>query len=210
MLRGRRSYTETVRSYMKTAFVFPGQGSQYVGMGKSLAEKFAAARAIFDQADQALGFSLTQLCFEGPAETLQLTENMQPALLTVSVAAWRVLEEQNVQPGLCRRPQPGRIQRAGGRGIAGFRRRGAPGAQARPIYAGGGAGGRGRDGGVVEAACRKARLRILAEASQGEVVTAANYNSPDQVVIAGHAGRRQASGGIGQSGRRPASASCCR
>ncbi len=83
---------------MKTAFVFPGQGSQYVGMGKSLAEKFSAARAIFDQADQALGFSLTQLCFDGPAETLQLTENMQPALLTVSVAAWRVLDEQNVHP----------------------------------------------------------------------------------------------------------------
>ena len=73
---------------METAFVFPGQGSQYVGMGKSLAEKFAAARAVFDQADQALGFPLSQLCFEGPAETLQLTENMQPALLTVSMAAY--------------------------------------------------------------------------------------------------------------------------
>ena len=94
----RRRYTENVCFLMKTAFVFPGQGSQYVGMGKSLAEKFAAARAIFDQADQALGFSLTQLCFEGPAETLQLTENMQPALLTVSVAAWQVLDEQNVRP----------------------------------------------------------------------------------------------------------------
>ena len=83
---------------MNTAFVFPGQGSQYVGMGRSLAEEFSSARVIFDQADQALGFSLTQLCFEGPAELLQLTENMQPALLTVSVAAWRVLEDQNVQP----------------------------------------------------------------------------------------------------------------
>src|ERR1700679_434960 len=83
---------------MKTAFVFPGQGSQYVGMGKSLAEKFAAARAIFDQADRALEFSLSQLCFEGPAETLQLTENMQPALLTVSVAAWQVLDEYHVHP----------------------------------------------------------------------------------------------------------------
>src|SRR5271163_2108286 len=82
---------------MKTAFVFPGQGSQYVGMGKSLAETFTAARDIFDQADQALGFSLTQLCFEGPAEILQLTENMQPALLTVSVAAWQSLEGQNIR-----------------------------------------------------------------------------------------------------------------
>src|SRR5271169_2514794 len=82
---------------MKTAFVFPGQGSQYVGMGKSLADRFSAARTIFEQADQALGFSLTQLCFEGPAETLQLTENMQPALLTVSVAAWQALDAQGVR-----------------------------------------------------------------------------------------------------------------
>ena len=77
---------------MKLAFIFPGQGSQYVGMGKSLVEQFAVARETFDQADRALGFSLTQLCFEGPAETLQLTENTQPALLTVSIAASRVLE----------------------------------------------------------------------------------------------------------------------
>ena len=104
--KGSKKIIEAVTGYtensvllfsMKTAFVFPGQGSQYVGMGKSLAEKFSAARAIFDQADQALGFSLTQLCFEGPAETLQLTENMQPALLTVSVAAWQALDEQGVQ-----------------------------------------------------------------------------------------------------------------
>src|SRR5579859_6775949 len=83
---------------MKTAFVFPGQGSQYIGMGKSLAEEFTVARTIFDEADRALGFSLSRLCFEGPSEALQLTENMQPALLTVSVAAWKVLDSQNVEP----------------------------------------------------------------------------------------------------------------
>ena len=83
---------------MKTAFIFPGQGSQYVGMGKTLAENFPVARSIFDTADDALGFSLTRICFEGPAEVLQLTENMQPALLTMSVAAFRVLEQQGVKP----------------------------------------------------------------------------------------------------------------
>src|SRR3984957_9328317 len=97
-LPARSSYTENVRFVMMTAFVFPGQGSQYVGMGKSLADNFDSARAIFDTADQALGFSLSKLCWEGPAETLQLTENMQPALVTVSVAAAQVLLEQNVRP----------------------------------------------------------------------------------------------------------------
>src|ERR1700694_5916646 len=95
----RRSYTETVRfPYMKTAFIFPGQGSQYVGMGKSLIESFSAVSRIFDEADHVLGFSLTQLCLEGPADVLQLTENLQPALLTVSVAAFRVLAEQGLKP----------------------------------------------------------------------------------------------------------------
>lgn len=79
---------------MKLAFTFPGQGSQYVGMGQSLAAGFAEARETFEQADRELGFSLTQLCFEGPAEMLQLTENQQPALVAVSIAAFRVLEAQ--------------------------------------------------------------------------------------------------------------------
>src|SRR6202521_20153 len=83
---------------MKTAFICPGQGSQYVGMGKSLIERFSVARQIFDEADRMLGFSLTQLCLEGPADVLQLTENQQPALLTVSIAAFRVLAEQGLKP----------------------------------------------------------------------------------------------------------------
>src|SRR3954454_6391829 len=76
---------------MKTAFLFPGQGSQFAGMGKSLAANFDAARECFEQADDALGFSLSKLCFEGPDEDLKLTENTQPALLAVSIAAWAVL-----------------------------------------------------------------------------------------------------------------------
>src|SRR5207237_7529916 len=83
---------------MKIAFVFPGQGSQYAGMGKTLARNFPVARQTFDEADETLGFSLTQLCFDGPAEMLQLTENTQPALLTVSIAALHVLEQEGDTP----------------------------------------------------------------------------------------------------------------
>jgi len=170
---------------MKTAFVFPGQGSQYVGMGKSLAEKFAAARGIFDQADQALGFSLSQLCFEGPAETLQLTENMQPALLTVSVAAWRVLDEQKVQPDFVAGHSLGEYSALVAAKSLAFvdavrlvRKRGRYMQEAVPVGVGAMAALLRLPAGKLDS--------ILAEASQSEVVAAANYNSPDQVVIAGN------------------------
>jgi [acyl-carrier-protein] S-malonyltransferase len=178
----------TLRTFvlMKTALVFPGQGSQYVGMGKSLAEKFAGAHAIFDQADEALGFSLSRLCFEGPAETLQLTENMQPALLTVSVAAWRVLDEQNVQPDFVAGHSLGEYSALVAARSLAFadavrlvRKRGQYMQAAVPIGLGAMAALLRLPAGKLDA--------ILVEASQGEVVTAANYNSPDQVVIAGHA-----------------------
>ena len=80
------------------AFLFPGQGSQAVGMGRALADSNPIARAIFDEADYTLGFSISRLCFEGPEDQLKLTENTQPALLTVSVAAWSVLREQGFKP----------------------------------------------------------------------------------------------------------------
>jgi [acyl-carrier-protein] S-malonyltransferase len=172
---------------MKTAFVFPGQGSQYVGMGKSLAEQFSAARAIFDQADQALGFSLSQLCFEGPAETLRLTENMQPALLTVSVAAWQVLEQQNVRPDFVAGHSLGEYSALVAAKSLAFadavrlvRKRGQYMQEAVPVGAGAMAALLKLPAGKLDG--------ILSEASQAEVVTAANFNSPDQVVIAGHTG----------------------
>src|ERR1700757_1354950 len=82
----------------KVAFVFPGQASQYPGMGKELAEKYPVARAVFDEADKALGFSVSKLCFDGTEEDLKLTANTQPAILTVSVAASRVLAEKGITP----------------------------------------------------------------------------------------------------------------
>jgi [acyl-carrier-protein] S-malonyltransferase len=172
---------------MKTAFVFPGQGSQYVGMGKSLADEFAAARAIFDEADRALGFSLTKLCFEGPAEELQLTENMQPALLTVSVAAWRVLDGQNFQPDYVAGHSLGEYAALVAAQSIDFsdavrlvRKRGRYMQEAVPV-------GVGAMAALLKLPVDKLE-GVLAEAAQGEVVSAANLNSPDQVVLAGHAG----------------------
>src|SRR5688572_27466781 len=83
---------------MRIAFVFPGQGSQYAGMGREISEKFPAARAAFDEADAALDFPISRLCFEGPEEELRLTENTQPAILTTSIALCRVLEERGIRP----------------------------------------------------------------------------------------------------------------
>jgi [acyl-carrier-protein] S-malonyltransferase len=172
---------------MKTAFVFPGQGSQYIGMGKSLVENFACARAIFDSADEILGVPLAQLCFEGPAEILQLTENMQPALLTVSVAAWSVLQEQNVRPDYVAGHSLGEYSALVAAGALDFadalrlvRKRGQYMQEAVPVGEGAMAALLKLPAGQLDS--------VLAEASQGEVVTAANYNSPDQVVIAGNAG----------------------
>jgi [acyl-carrier-protein] S-malonyltransferase len=168
------------------AFLFPGQGSQFAGMGKSLADKFPSARQVFEEADDVLQFSLSRLCFEGPDDQLKLTENTQPALVTVSTAAWRVVQAEGLQPDFVAGHSLGEYSALVAAGAIGFadalrlvRKRGRYMQEAV-------APGVGAMAAILKLADGKLD-GILAEAAQGEVVTAANYNSPDQIVIAGHA-----------------------
>ncbi len=170
-----------------TAFLFPGQGSQYAGMGRSLVSEFPSARAIFDEADAALGFSLSTLCFEGPEDQLKLTENTQPAILTASVAAYVVLKEKGIRPDFVAGHSLGEYSALVAAGALKFadavrivRNRGRYMQEAVPAGVGAMAALLKLPEGKLDA--------VLAEAAQGEIVSAANLNSPDQVVIAGHAG----------------------
>jgi len=171
---------------MAIAFIFPGQGSQYAGMGRDLAEKFSVAREVFEEADDALGFSISKLCFAGPEEELQLTENTQPAILTVSVAALRVGEAQglpeaqfvaghslgeysaNVAAGSLTLSEALRLVRMRGKYMQ----------EAVPVGVGAMAAVLGSTLADVERAC--------SEASAGQVCAPANINSPGQIVIAGN------------------------
>jgi [acyl-carrier-protein] S-malonyltransferase len=171
----------------KTAFLFPGQGSQFAGMGKSLEQAYPEAARVFEEADQALGFPISQLCFEGPEEALKLTENTQPALLTVSVAAHAVLRAKGISADAVAGHSLGEYSALVAAGSLRFtdavrlvRKRGQYMQAAVPAGVG------------AMAALLKMPLEklegVLAESAQGEIVTAANLNSPDQIVIAGHAG----------------------
>jgi [acyl-carrier-protein] S-malonyltransferase len=172
---------------MSLAVVFPGQGSQYVGMGRALAEAFPESRATFDEADAALGFPLSRLCFEGPEDELKLTANTQPAILTTSIAAYRALAARGIRPAWVAGHSLGEysaLVAAGalslGDAVAAVRRRGQYMQEAVPVGQGAMAAILGLDLGAIEGAC--------AEAAQGEVVSPANINAPGQVVIAGHVG----------------------
>ena len=169
-----------------TAFLFPGQGSQAVGMGKDLAERFPVACQTFEEADEALGKKLSQLCFEGPEDQLRLTENTQPAILTVSVAAWRVLDEKGIKPAFVAGHSLGEYSAHVAAGTISFadavrtvRNRGKYMQEAVPVGTGAMAAILGMDLDAVAAVC--------GDAAQGEVCEPANVNSTEQIVISGHA-----------------------
>jgi [acyl-carrier-protein] S-malonyltransferase len=169
------------------AFVFPGQGSQRVGMGRALADASAAARAVFEEADDTLGESLSTLCFEGPLETLTLTENAQPAILAASIAACRWLAERGLSPAFVAGHSLGEYSANVAAGTFSFadalrivRRRGRYMQEAVPVGAGAMLAVLGLDADVVARAC--------VEAAEGDVVSPANINGGGQVVIAGSAG----------------------
>ncbi len=169
------------------AFVFPGQGAQFAGMGKDLSDNFSVAREVFEEANDAVGFNLASLCFNGPEEDLKLTTNTQPAILTVSIAALRVLQQETgLQPAYAAGHSLGEFSALVCAGTLAFadavrtvRQRGAFMQEAVPVGVGSMAAMMGLENEALEAIC--------AEAAQGEVVAPANFNSPGQIVIAGHA-----------------------
>ena len=181
---------------MKLAYVFPGQGSQSPGMGRDLAEKYPASRAVFEEADEALGFKLSELCFNGPAEELQLTENTQPAILATSVAALRAMESEGFpRPAFLAGHSLGEYSALVAARALGLREavrivrdRGRYMQEAVPPGVGAMAAVLGADVDTVRAACT--------EAARGEVCSPANVNSPNQVVIAGNAAAIERAGAL--------------
>jgi [acyl-carrier-protein] S-malonyltransferase len=171
---------------MSSAYIFPGQGSQSPGMGRELAASYKAAREVFEEADDALGFALSRLCFEGPAEELQLTENTQPAILAASVAALRAAESEGLpRPDFVAGHSLGEYSALVAAGALSLRdavevvrKRGRYMQEAVPVGAGAMAAILGAELELVESVCAEARR-------EGEVCSPANINSPGQIVIAG-------------------------
>jgi [acyl-carrier-protein] S-malonyltransferase len=170
----------------KLAFLFPGQASQYCGMGRDLAANFPESKAVFDAADSALGFSITQTCFEGSEEALKLTENTQPAILTVSMAAYRALEKKGIVPDFVAGHSLGEYSALVAAGGVDFsaavklvRARGKYMQEAVPAGQGAMAAILGLSPTEVVDICKKA--------AENEVVSPANLNSPEQTVISGSA-----------------------
>ena len=169
----------------KLAFVFPGQGAQAVGMGKDLFDQYDVAKRLFAEADEALGYSIKDMCFEGPADDLKLTANTQPAILTVSVIVNEILKEHGVQPDVAGGHSLGEYSALVAAGVLSFKdavalvhKRGQYMQEAVPVGEGGMAAIIGLDDETIAAACEKATKEA------GEVQPV-NFNCPGQTVIAG-------------------------
>ena len=182
-------------SVPQIAFLFPGQGSQAVGMGKELAQLYPVVRHTFEEADEALGFSISQLCFEGPEEKLKMTEITQPALLTVSTAVCRVLQEKGIVPQFVAGHSLGEYSAHVAAATLSFadalrttHNRGKYMQDAVPA-------GQGAMAAILGYPLEQL-LQACQEAAQGEVVSAANINSPDQIVISGHKGAVERAAGL--------------
>ncbi len=180
----------------KIAFLFPGQGSQAVGMGKELAAKYPIAQQTFDEADTTLNYKLSQLCFEGPEDQLKLTEITQPAILTASVAALRVLQQKNIQPSYVAGHSLGEYSAHVAAGTISFadavrtvRNRGKYMQSAVPVGVGAMAAILGMGIAELEWVCSEVTRsnETRSHETQAEVVAPANINSPDQIVISGSA-----------------------
>ena len=174
-------------SASRIAFLFPGQGSQVVGMGKELAANYAVARRTFEEADEAVGYKLSEICFEGPEEQLKLTEITQPAILTASLAAWRVLQEKGLNPDFVAGHSLGEYSAHVAAGTLSFadavrtvRNRGKYMQEAVPVGVGAMA--------AILGMPLEQVSEIARDAGQGEVCQAANINSPEQIVISGSSG----------------------
>jgi [acyl-carrier-protein] S-malonyltransferase len=166
--------------------VFPGQGSQFVGMGKALCDADADVRALYDAANEALGYDLKQICFEGPEETLRLTQHTQPAILVHSMAVWTQLRRQGLRPALLAGHSLGEYSALVAAGVLAFadavrlvHQRGAFMQRAVPPGAGGMAA-------MTRTACEEVEALCLEVGADKGVLQPANYNSPEQTVIAGH------------------------
>ncbi len=185
---GGREPANLRRAMNQFAFLFPGQNSQYAGMGRELAEKFPAARRTFEEADEALGFFISKLCFEGPEEQLKLTEFQQPAICTVSVAALRVLAERGISPQWVAGHSLGEYAANVAAGALSFtdavrtvRSRGRFMQEAVPA-------GKGAMAAVLGMSSEEtARACGAAAGETQKTVSAANFNSPEQTVISGEA-----------------------